>query len=211
MVEQELAPIGELQEADGTGAVRHARSSLPSTRLLSALPIGAGSKVLILGGPGSGKTTLGIQIAQAINGPFHELDFVGYEAGSGVERSLEDRLRDVAIIASQVRWVAEGSYIDWTAALAEAADGIILLDPPWRVARYRIVVRHAKASLRRSNKHPGLKRLWRFVQDCKGYYTGPNARRLQTEAWVEGFADKLVTCRTNREVERLVASIRSRA
>lgn len=169
------------------------------------------NKVLILGGPGSGKTTLGKRIAQAIDGPFYELDMIGYEKGSGAERSLDDRLHDVAIIADQVRWVAEGSYIDWTMALADAADGIVLLDPPWRVARYRIIMRHAKASLRRSNKHAGLRKLWRFVQDCKRYYTGPNARRQRTEAWIEGFGDKLVICRTNWDVGHLVTSIRSRA
>ena len=164
-------------------------------------------RVLIIGGPGSGKTTLGRTIAQAIEGPLYELDAIGYEGGAGAERSLEDKLGDVGDIASQGRWVAEGSYIDWTDALAAAADGIVVLDPPWRVARHRIVMRHVKASLRRSNKHAGLRKLWSFLQDCKRYYTGSKARRLQTAAWVDGFAGKVVTCRTNQQVEELIHSI----
>lgn len=168
-------------------------------------------RVFIVGGPGSGKTRLGRIISQTIGCPLFELDAVGYEGGAGAERSLEDRLRDVANIASQDRWVAEGSYIDWTEALAKAADGIVVLDLPWRVAKHRIVMRHAKASLRRSNRHAGLRKLWLFVQDCKQYYTGPKARRLQTAAWLAGFEGKVLTCRTNREVEQLVDSIRLRA
>jgi chloramphenicol 3-O-phosphotransferase len=168
-------------------------------------------KIFIVGGPGSGKTTLGSVVARAIDAPLFELDTVGYESGVGAERPMADRLRDVAAIASQERWVAEGSYIDWTRALAEAADGIVWLDPPWRVARHRIVARHVKASLRRSNRHPGLRKLWRFLGHCKGFYTGPDARRLRVARWVDGgFADKTVICRTDREVEDLVRDIRSR-
>lgn len=169
------------------------------------------NKVLIVGGPGSGKSTLGRIVAQAMGGVLYELDVIGYVGGAGAERSLEDRLRDVAAIASQDRWVAEGSYIDWTDALAAAADSIVLLDPPWSVARHRIIMRHVKANLRRSNKHAGLRKLWCFVQDCKEYYTGSEARRLRTASWVDGFKAKTVICQTNREVEQFVHCIRSRA
>lgn len=165
-------------------------------------------RVFILGGPGSGKTTLGQRIADVLDAPFYALDAVGYEGGSGAERGMEARLHDIATIAVQECWVAEGSFIGWTEALASAADGIVVLDPPWRVARYRIVMRHVKASLRRSNPHSGLRKLWSFVQDSKRYYEGTTAGRLQTAAWVEPFACKIVTCRTDRDVQHIVANIR---
>ncbi|MGN6031467.1 MAG: hypothetical protein ACTHQE_07355 [Thermomicrobiales bacterium] len=164
-------------------------------------------RVFILGGPGSGKTTLGQRLAAALDAPFHALDTVGYEGGAGAEREMEVRLRDIAAIAIQERWVAEGTFIGWTEALAVAADAIVVLDLPWRVARYRIVMRHVKASVRRSNPHAGMRKLWNFVQDSKRYYEGPQAGRLQTAAWVEPFAGKVVTCRTDRDVEHIAATV----
>jgi adenylate kinase family enzyme len=149
-------------------------------------------RVFILGGPGSGKSTLGRRLAQALACPLFNLDAVGYEGGAGPERSRDARLLDVATIAVKDRWVAEGSFIDWTEALAEAADRIVVLDPPCKVARHRIVMRHVKASLRRSNQHAGLRNLWRFVRDSERYYTGRNAGRLQTDVWLGGFRDKVL-------------------
>jgi adenylate kinase family enzyme len=133
-------------------------------------------KILILGGPGSGKTTLGRRLSESLKAPFYELDVIRYDGGAGAERSLGDRLADVAALASQESWIAEGAFIGWTDALAIAADVIIWLDVPWRVACWRIISRHAKASLRGTNKHRGLSRLWKFTNDAKRYYFGPSRK-----------------------------------
>lgn len=161
-------------------------------------------RVFILGGPGSGKTTLARTLAEMNGLPLFELDSIGYEDGAGAERALEDRLLDVSRIAKKECWVAEGTYIDWTEALALAADHIIVLDLPWHAARYRIVRRHVRAGLQRSNKHPGLRNLWRFVRASREYYRGPDAGRLRTSAWLSRYDPKVVICRSPSEVKKVV-------
>lgn len=169
---------------------------------------GCWRKILIVGGPGSGKTTLATRLAGVMDIPCHELDVTGYEGGAGPERPLADRVRDVTALARQDDWVAEGSFIGWTDALAEAADLIVWLDVPWRVARRRIVLRHVKASLARSNKHPGWRQLWRFVQNSRGWYvdSSPDGGRGPTIRWLKAFTEKVLVRRTDREVEEFFRS-----
>lgn len=163
-------------------------------------------RVLIVGGPGSGKTTLAHRLVDRIGCPLYELDTIGYEGGAGPERSPEDRQRDIAAIATEDAWVAEGSYTGWIDPLARTADVIVWLDVPWRTARYRLISRHAKASLRRRNKHRGLRKLWHFVQYAKSYYTdtAESAGRLQTAEWLDSFTTPMIVCRTNSDLERLI-------
>ncbi len=65
----------------------------------------------IIGGAGSGKTTLARRIAVITGGPLYELDSVGYENGAEARRPLEDKLVDVHAIAEQPAWIAEGIFL----------------------------------------------------------------------------------------------------
>jgi adenylate kinase family enzyme len=65
----------------------------------------------IIGGPGSGKTTLARRIAVITGAPLYELDSVGYENGAGTRRPLEDKLVDVHAIAEQPAWITEGIFL----------------------------------------------------------------------------------------------------
>lgn len=53
-------------------------------------------RIHIIGGPGSGKTTLARRIASRLKIPFYEMDVIGWEGGFASERPLEVRLRDIS-------------------------------------------------------------------------------------------------------------------
>ncbi len=167
-------------------------------------------RVFIIGGPGSGKTTLGARIAATLDAPNYELDVIGYENGAGPERSLAEKQSAVDAIAAKESWVVEGIFTGWTDPLAVAADVIIWLDVPWPVARHRIVLRHLKASLTRTNRHPGLRNLWRFVQNSRGYYTDQQEDfgRGHTARWLETVQVRVVTCRTDRDVSEVLQEVK---
>ena len=124
-------------------------------------------KIQIMGGPGSGKTTLGADISRRFNLPFYEADVLGMK--NGAQHSAW--MRDAFTIISLPGWVSEGGALFWNDPILVHADYIILLEVPWRTAAYRIVRRHIVKSLRGINPHPtSIRSLISFLKDCRRYY-----------------------------------------
>jgi len=70
-------------------------------------------RIHIVGGPGSGKTTLAKRLAASLAIPFYELDTIGWKGGVGAERPLDVHLVDINHIAAQPAWVTEGGSWIW--------------------------------------------------------------------------------------------------
>jgi shikimate kinase len=172
------------------------------------------TRIYILGGPGSGKTTLANRISYQLTIPCYELDLIGWEKGVGAERPSEVRLREVHEIALQADWVAEGGHSPWRNELLQRAEQIVWLDLSWNIARWRILTRHAHASLAGTNKHHGLLKLSRFMSNAKAFYTStqPDQMTRLTEAQaLQPYQDKVVHCQCSTDVEtfflRLMANM----
>jgi hypothetical protein len=165
-------------------------------------PVGDGrlsppQRVYIIGAGGSGKTTLGRQVARALGLELTELDG---SSGAG-ER------------ARGSQWVIEGIFVWGTAVWLECADLIVWLDLPWRVARRRILTRHLRLTVAGANPHRGWGLLWQFVHSQRRYYTAPAREpagpadwgaitRAVTVGLVRGHEAKVVVLRSPREVRR---------
>lgn len=165
----------------------------------------------IIGGPGSGKTTLARQIAAITGAPVYGLDAVAFENGAGPERAPDARLADAACITAQAAWVSEGVYLGWTETFFAAAERILWLDMPWRVARGRIVRRHVLAELRGSNPHSGWRKLALFLRWCRGYYANSSAslnRDLTAQA-LAPYAAKCTRLADPRAVQDALQAIRA--
>lgn len=128
-------------------------------------------RIHIIGCAGSGKTTLARQLAAVLNAPYYELDHIGYHNHS--KRSLEERLHDVRQIAAQPSWVSEGGYLWWVDDLLQNADMIVWLDLHWTLCYRRIVLRHVRADLARTNTHPGFVKMLHFAKGVRQYYLNP--------------------------------------
>ena len=177
-------------------------------------------RIHIVGGPSSGKTTVAIELGRRLDVPTYGLDEVGYEGGAGDRRPLDARLADVRAIATQPGWVTEGGFLGWTDELLRAADVILWLNITWRVAAWRIIARHVRASLAGTNRHPGILRLLRFLHLARRYYhrseAGPvvldndgNNSRASTSCHLEPFRDKVIHCRSADEVRTFLGSLNS--
>jgi hypothetical protein len=134
-------------------------------------------RVYVLGGGGSGKTTLGKLLGARLGCPAVHLDvhldaaffFPGWSAMPEDElcAAREARIRE---LAARDVWVIEGNFPGWIDEFAAVADLIVWLDIPFGAAAWRILKRHVLADLRGHNPYPGYPNLWRFLRNQRGYY-----------------------------------------
>jgi adenylate kinase family enzyme len=177
-------------------------------------------RIHVTGGPGSGKTRLAQRLAATLGVPFVDLD--------GMTVALDGRIAHpvaAALFADQMQaaiepvlrqdaWVSDGAYLGWALPFFEAADVIVWMQTSWRVASYRILLRHVRADLARNNRFPGYRQLLSFWRWCGDYYANrnpeglnvcgtPNSIATLTDA-LHAYADKVVPCRSNRDTDALL-------
>ena len=167
-------------------------------------------RIHFTGGPASGKTTAARRVSAKLGLPLFELDQVLRDADDDVERIRSENR--VSGIAGQTTWVSDGVYFDWAQPLLERADMVVWLDVSWRVAAYRIIVRHLKADIRRNNRYPGWRKLMKFWTWSYRYYHdshphtlndyGAPLTRSRALEELRQYGEKLVVCHTMREVSR---------
>lgn len=102
-------------------------------------------RILILGCPGAGKTTLAKSLAEVLGLPLYQMDSLYWLPGW--QRPDDDAfLLKLQAVARQPQWIIEGNYFRYLEARLEHADAIILLRVSTTVCLWRCWLRFLKRS-----------------------------------------------------------------
>lgn len=108
------------------------------------------SRILVLGGPASGKTTLARTLAAERGLPLVSLDSLFWHDSAetyDIRRDPAERDRMLAEAVAQEAWVMEGVYWKWTGPVFERAEQVVFVDAPLWLRHWRLAKRHVKRRL----------------------------------------------------------------
>ena len=135
-------------------------------------------RVSVVGVSGSGKTTVGRAIAEAIGAPFVELDTLFHLPDWGQAPRDEFRARVGDVVAGD-SWVVDGNYEAVQDVVWERADTVVWLDLPRGLAMRRLTTRTVRRVVTRE-------RLWNGnTEPFANLYRLDPERNILRWAWVK--------------------------
>ena len=167
-------------------------------------------KIRIIGCSGSGKTWLGIRLAERLGLERLDLDDIFWNNGPDSFGARADPgQRDAALekFVSRDGWVIEGVYHQWTAATFEKADLIIILKPGVITSTLRILARflRRRLGLDISKKKESLKGLMELLKWNISYRRDD---MKQIEKTAGSFTGKAMVFSGKKEITRFLESLR---
>jgi len=162
-------------------------------------------RILVIGSPGAGKSTLATELARRTGLPLIHLDREQWRSG-WVETPKDEWHRKVVELAARDRWIMDGNYGGTLAQRLERADTVVDLEfPAWRCV-WRILKRVTQS---RGRVRPDM------AEGCPEQFnlgflvyaaTFPFSARKRTLAKLERFGGRLIRLRSPAEVRRFLAS-----
>ena len=166
-------------------------------------------RVLVIGSPGAGKSTVAARLAERMSLPLIHLDQHYWQPG-WIEPDKTTWEQEVTRLISSERWVMDGNYGGTLPLRLQRADTVIDLQLPAWVCVARVVRRALKQFGRtRADMARGCpERLdFSFIAYTARF---PSATRPRIERLKAGFPGRWITLRSNADVRQFLASLDER-
>jgi adenylate kinase family enzyme len=180
-----------------------------SSRAVLNASVRSVNRILVVGCPGSGKTTFAQALVSITGLPLHRLDDYYWHPG-WTRPSADEWLATIQALIANDRWILDGNYQDSLPLRLTRADVAVFLDLPtsvclWRAARrgvWRALgdLHSLPARVQQETPRLGLSFDWRFVDKVLRF------RRRERPALLRLFGQHGADCRVVRIRSRREAS-----
>ena len=167
-------------------------------------------RVLVIGSPGAGKSTLSAQLATATGLPLFHLDQLHWKPG-WVESTTAEFDERLAAVTAGPSWIIDGNYGRTLPQRLARADTVIDLDLPAWLCLARVIGRVVRSGGKvRADMAPDCPE--RFDLEFLAYIARfPSAGRRRIEASLANFSGERVRLRGQADVPRFLQSLAARA
>ncbi len=165
-------------------------------------------RVMVIGAPGTGKSTFAVKLAQKTGLPLVHLDLYYHEKSKNYYEDKAAWTERVKRFAVQPEWIIDGNHGRTMRERMERADTIIYFDLPRRLAMYGVLKRRVQARRTKRADMPDdweekaggefLRKVWNFRKNYR-----PATLKLLAEN-----ADKqIVTFKTRKQAEKYLREV----
>lgn len=164
-------------------------------------------RIVIIGSPGAGKSTLARKLGRKLQIQVVNLDRIFWNP-DWKEKPRNTRIGILKERVSKRQWIIEGTYLNSSEPRLEAADTIIFLDIPFYVCLQRIIKHHfnCQGNYRHDLKE-GCKDELNLIRILKVLGFPFRGRRTLKQKLRKYKSKQIIWLRSNKEVEYFLAQL----
>lgn len=146
------------------------------------------NKILIIGSPGTGKSTLSYQLSCHLNLPLYHLDDIFWQNSTSTisQHQFISEIKEIIILN---KWIIDGNYSDSLEMRVIMADTVIWLKEPRIICMLRVFKRYIKHLV--TNKNIGANPKTMSIEFLKYIWDFPKANYPQINKIKNKYPEKL--------------------